>query len=144
MAPLSVNANTLNASSVRTASASTVVGGASDYAFRHVFLQSLALSGTEQQIFGGKVLSSRTRHSGNRVAAHLRLAAVTVGHTQAALGVFYHCLSARIGKAKASTTPTPERPSTRNAKDGACSEISSGERSRGDPFCRRQFPRRRR
>ena len=55
------------------------------------------------KISGGKVLSSRTRHSGSRAAALLRLAAVTVGRTQTALGAFYRRLSARVGKAKAVT-----------------------------------------
>ena len=55
------------------------------------------------KISGGKVLSSRTRRSGNRAAALLRLAAVTVGRTQTALGAFYRRLSARVGKAKAVT-----------------------------------------
>lgn len=49
------------------------------------------------------MLSSRSRKSANRVVAHLRLAAVTVGKTQTALGAFYRRLSARIGKAKAVT-----------------------------------------
>lgn len=55
------------------------------------------------KISGGKVLSSRTRRSSNPIAAHLRLAAVTVGRTSTALGAFYRRLSARIGKAKAVT-----------------------------------------
>jgi transposase len=55
------------------------------------------------KISGGKVLSSRTRRSGNRAAALLRLAAVTVGRTETALGAFYRRLSARIGKSKAVT-----------------------------------------
>jgi len=55
------------------------------------------------KISGGKVLSSRTRRSGSRAAALLRLAAVTVGRTATALGAFYRRLSARIGKAKAVT-----------------------------------------
>lgn len=55
------------------------------------------------KISGGKVLSSRTRKSNNPVAAHLRLAAVTVGRTDTALGAFYRRLAARIGKAKAVT-----------------------------------------
>jgi len=55
------------------------------------------------KISGGKVLSSRTRRSGNRAAALLRLAAVTVGRTETALGAFYRRLSARAGKAKAVT-----------------------------------------
>ncbi|HEY6369497.1 MAG TPA: IS110 family transposase [Candidatus Sulfotelmatobacter sp.] len=55
------------------------------------------------KISGGRVLSSRTRRSGSRAAALLRLAAVTVGRTDTALGAFYRRLSARIGKAKAVT-----------------------------------------
>ena len=55
------------------------------------------------KISGGKVLSSRTRRSGSRAAALLRLAAVAIGRTDTALGAFYRRLSARIGKAKAVT-----------------------------------------
>ena len=55
------------------------------------------------KISGGKVLSTGTRRSGNRAAALLRLAAVTVGRTETALGAFYRRLSARVGKAKAVT-----------------------------------------
>lgn len=55
------------------------------------------------KISGGKVLSSRTRKTSNPIAAHLRLAAVTVGRTSTALGAFYRRLAARIGKAKAVT-----------------------------------------
>ena len=53
------------------------------------------------KISGGKVLSSRTRRSGSRAAALRRLAAVTIGRTDTALGAFYGRLSARIGKVKA-------------------------------------------
>lgn len=55
------------------------------------------------KISGGKVLSSRTRRTSSRAAALLRLAAVTVGRTETALGAFYRRLSARVGKAKAVT-----------------------------------------
>lgn len=55
------------------------------------------------KISGGKILSSHTRKSTNRITAHLRLAAVTVGRTSTALGAFYRRLAARIGKAKAVT-----------------------------------------
>lgn len=55
------------------------------------------------KISGGKVLSTRTRRSGSRAAVLLRLAAVTVGRTETALGAFYRRLSARVGKAKAVT-----------------------------------------
>lgn len=55
------------------------------------------------RISDGKVLSAHTRNTKNRVTAHLRLAAVTIGRTNTALGAFYRRLSARIGKAKAVT-----------------------------------------
>lgn len=55
------------------------------------------------KISGGKVLSSHTRKSNNRIAARLRLVASAVGRTETALGAFYRRLSARIGKAKALT-----------------------------------------
>jgi transposase len=55
------------------------------------------------KISGGKVLSARTRKTGNRITALLRMAAVTVGKTDTALGAFYRRLAARIGKAKAVT-----------------------------------------
>lgn len=55
------------------------------------------------KISGGKVLSARTRRSSNRVAALLRMAALSVGRTQTALGAFYRRLASRIGKAKAIT-----------------------------------------
>jgi len=55
------------------------------------------------KISGGKVLSTHTRRSKNRVSALLRLAAVNVGKTDSALGAFYRRLAARAGKAKAVT-----------------------------------------
>jgi transposase len=55
------------------------------------------------KISGGKVLSSHTRKSNNRIAARLRLVATAVGRTESALGAFYRRLAARIGKAKALT-----------------------------------------
>jgi len=55
------------------------------------------------KISGGKVLSSHTRKTSNRVTVALRLAAVTVGRTNTALGAFYRRLAARIGNAKAVT-----------------------------------------
>ena len=48
-------------------------------------------------------MSAHSRKSNNRLTAHLRLAAVTVGKTNTALGAFYRRLAARIGKAKAVT-----------------------------------------
>lgn len=55
------------------------------------------------KISGGKLLSSRTRRSSSRAAAFLRLAAVTIGRSDTALGAFYRRLSSRIGKQKAVT-----------------------------------------
>ncbi|WP_242006960.1 hypothetical protein [Candidatus Nitrotoga sp. AM1P] len=52
---------------------------------------------------GGKVLSAHTRKTSNRLTVALRLAAVTVGRTNTALGAFYRRLAARIGNAKAVT-----------------------------------------
>ena len=66
------------------------------------FTSWLALA-PHNKVSGGKVLSSRTRRTGNRAAALLRLAAVTVGRTDTALGAFYRRLSGRVGKAKAVT-----------------------------------------
>jgi len=66
------------------------------------FTSWLALA-PHNKISGGKVLSSKTRRTGNRAASLLRLAAITVGRTDTALGAFYRRLSARIGKAKAVT-----------------------------------------
>lgn len=55
------------------------------------------------KISGGRLLSSRTQPSANRTAAILRLAAMSLGRTQTALGAFYRRLAYRIGKAKAIT-----------------------------------------
>lgn len=55
------------------------------------------------KISGGKLLSSKTRRSGNRAAYLFRMAAQAVGRTDTALGAFYRRLGARIGKAKAVT-----------------------------------------
>ena len=55
------------------------------------------------KVSGGKLLSSRTRRSGNRAAYLFRMAAQSVGRTDTALGAFYRRLGARIGKAKAIT-----------------------------------------
>lgn len=55
------------------------------------------------KISGGKVLSSRTRRTDNRVSSLLRLGAVTLGRNDSALGAYYRRLSARVGKSKAIT-----------------------------------------
>ena len=48
-------------------------------------------------------MSSRTQPSANRAAAILRLAAMTLGRSQTALGAFYRRLAFRVGKAQAVT-----------------------------------------
>ena len=55
------------------------------------------------KVSGGRLLSSRTPPSANRAAAIFRLAAMTLGRTQTALGAFYRRLAFRVGKAKAIT-----------------------------------------
>jgi hypothetical protein len=55
------------------------------------------------KISGGRLLSSRTPPSANRVAVVLRRCAMSVGKTSTALGAFYRRLAVRIGKAKAIT-----------------------------------------
>src|SRR6202790_4338497 len=70
------------------------------------FTSWLALA-PHNKISGGKVLSSKTRRTGNRAASLLRLAAGTVGRTDTALGAFYRRLSSRGGKRKA--IPAPRR-----------------------------------
>jgi len=55
------------------------------------------------RITGGRLISSRTQPSTNRAADIFRVAAMSVGYTQTALGAFYRRLASRIGKAKANT-----------------------------------------
>jgi transposase len=55
------------------------------------------------KISGGKVLSAHTRKTSSRLTVALRLAAVTVGRSNTALGAFYRRLAGRIGNAKAVT-----------------------------------------
>jgi transposase len=57
----------------------------------------------KNKISGGRVLSSRTQPSANRAAGVFRLAAMSLGRTQTALGAFYRRLAARIGKPQAIT-----------------------------------------
>lgn len=57
----------------------------------------------QNKISGGRRLSSRTPPTANRAAAILRLAAMSLGRTNTALGAFYRRLASRIGKAKAIT-----------------------------------------
>jgi hypothetical protein len=55
------------------------------------------------KISGGRLLSAKTQRSANRAAAILRMAAMSLGRTETALGAFYRRLAYRIGKAKAIT-----------------------------------------
>lgn len=57
----------------------------------------------QNKISGGRLLSSRTQPSANRAAAILRLAAMSLGRTETALGAFYRRLASRVGQAKAIT-----------------------------------------
>ena len=57
----------------------------------------------QNQISGGRLLSSRTQPSANRAAGVLRMTAMSLGRTQTALGAFYRRLAARIGKPQAIT-----------------------------------------
>jgi len=55
------------------------------------------------KISGGRLLSSKTLPSANRAAGILRMAAMSLGRTETALGAFYRRLAFRVGKAKAIT-----------------------------------------
>lgn len=57
----------------------------------------------KNKISGGRLLSSRTQPAANRAAAILRLAAMSLGRTDTALGAFYRRLAGRIGKPQALT-----------------------------------------
>jgi transposase len=89
------------------------------------FTSWLALA-PHNKISGGKVLSSRTRRTGNRAASLLRLAAGTVGRTDTALGAFYRRLSARISKAKAITATARKIAVERNGSAEWCQIARSG------------------
>ena len=55
------------------------------------------------KISGGKVLSARTRPSGNRVRQALKMAAMSLYHSDSALGAYYRRLCARMDKPSANT-----------------------------------------
>ena len=55
------------------------------------------------KVSGGKRLSGRTKHSANRAAAALRLAAQSLNQSQSALGAYFRRLKARLGAPKALT-----------------------------------------
>jgi transposase len=66
------------------------------------FTSWLALA-PRNKITGGRLISSRTQPSANRAAAIFRLAAMSLGRTQTALGAFYRRLAARKDKPRANT-----------------------------------------
>ena len=55
------------------------------------------------KISGGKVLSAGTRRSANRVRQALKMAAMSLSHSQSALGAFYRRLCTRMDKPRANT-----------------------------------------
>ena len=57
----------------------------------------------QNKVSGGRRLSSQTQPSAHRAAAIFRVAAMTLGRTNTALGAFYRRLAPRIGRAKAIT-----------------------------------------
>ena len=55
------------------------------------------------KISGGKVLSAKTKRSSNRVRQSLKMAAMSLSHSDSALGAFYRRLCARMDKPSANT-----------------------------------------
>jgi len=55
------------------------------------------------KISGGKVLSSKTKRSANRVRQALKMAAMSLKHSDSALGAFYRRLCSRMDKPSANT-----------------------------------------
>src|SRR5699024_27328 len=55
------------------------------------------------KISGGKVLSSRTKSSANRARHAFRMAAMSLSHSDSALGAFYRRLCRRMDKPRANT-----------------------------------------
>ena len=55
------------------------------------------------KISGGKVLSSGTKRSANRARQALKMAAMTLSHSDSALGAFYRRLCTRMDKPRANT-----------------------------------------
>ncbi len=55
------------------------------------------------KISGGKILSAKTRRSVNRVRQALKMAAMSLSHSDSALGAFYRRLCTRMDKPRANT-----------------------------------------
>jgi hypothetical protein len=56
------------------------------------------------KISGGKVLSAKTKRSANRVRQALKMAAMSLSHSDSALGAFYRRMSARMDKPRANSS----------------------------------------
>jgi hypothetical protein len=63
----------------------------------YLFTSWLTLA-PKNRISGGRLLRSKTQPAANRAALALRLAAMSVGRMQTALGALYPRLAARVGK----------------------------------------------
>jgi transposase len=68
------------------------------------------------KISGGKVLSSKTKRSANRVRQALKMAAMSLSHSDSALGAFYR----RLWAAWTSRAPTPPPPTSWRAWCTSC------------------------
>ena len=55
------------------------------------------------KISGGKVLSAKTKRTANRVRQALKMAAMSLSHSDSALGAFYRRLCSRMDKPRANT-----------------------------------------
>jgi transposase len=55
------------------------------------------------KISGGKVLSAKTKRSANRVRQALKMAAMSLSHSDSALGAFYRRMCSRMDKPRANT-----------------------------------------
>lgn len=55
------------------------------------------------KISGGKILSAKTKRSANRVRQALKMAAMSLSHSDSALGAFYRRLCSRMDKPRANT-----------------------------------------
>jgi transposase len=55
------------------------------------------------KISGGRVLSAKTKRSANRVRQALKMAAMSLSHSDSALGAFYRRLCSRMDKPRANT-----------------------------------------
>ena len=64
------------------------------------FTSWLTLASPHNKISGGRLLSSKTQPSASRATGILRLAAMTLDHTETALGALYRRLAFRVGKVK--------------------------------------------